>query len=274
MTELLLARGAGRTAPWRPSGNAEWLRARHAEGTLGQPIFGDEGLLSLAVRYDRPEMLALLLDLGFDPDERRQVDLEPPEYTWGQPLRHCAEFGKPEMAKLLLARGADPNAHIWAGGTPVYAAYRQKDQAIIDLLESHGAYLDAECVGDLGLAEKARQMLDDKPRGGSGRESCRIRLRRCLWRKYFWYMERANRRFCRWHWSGLIAGAAIRGGFNSYRMPGVIWAACAQCLISAIPTSADHCRTILHDVAADGAVPKTARASDHAPGCRRETRCA
>jgi ankyrin repeat protein len=166
MTELLLARGAERTARWAlTTGNAEWLRARHAEGTLGQPIYGDEGLLSLAVRYDRLEMLELLLDLGFDPDERRRVDLEPPEYTWGQPLRHCAEFGKPEMAKLLLARGADPNAHIWASGTPVYAAYGQKDQAMIDLLESHGAYLDAECVGDLGLAEKARQMLNDEAAG-------------------------------------------------------------------------------------------------------------
>jgi hypothetical protein len=110
-------------------------------------------------------MLELLLDLDFDPDERRRVDLEPPEYTWGQPLRHCAEFGKPEMAKLLLARGADPNAHIWASGTPVYAAYGQKDQAMVDLLESHGAYLDAECVGDLGLAEKARQMLNDEAAG-------------------------------------------------------------------------------------------------------------
>jgi ankyrin repeat protein len=166
MTELLLARGAERTARWAlTTGNAEWLRARHAEGTLGQPIYGDEGLLSLAVRYDLGEMLELLLDLGFDPDERRRVDLEPPEYTWGQPLRHCAEFGKPEMAKLLLARGADPNAHIWASGTPVYAAYGQKDQAMIDLLESHGAYLDAECVGDLGLAEKARQMLNDEAAG-------------------------------------------------------------------------------------------------------------
>ena len=166
MTELLLARGAERTARWALiTGNAEWLRARHAEGTLGQPIYGDEGLLSLAVRYDRPEMLALLLDLGFDPDERQRVDLEPPAYTWGQPLRHCAVYGKPEMAKLLLARGADPNAHIWASGTPVYAAYGQKDQAMIDLLESHGAYLDAECVGDLGLAEKARQMLDDEAAG-------------------------------------------------------------------------------------------------------------
>jgi ankyrin repeat protein len=166
MTELLLARGAERTARWAlTTGNAEWLRARHDEGTLGQPIYGDEGLLSLAVRYDRREMLELLLDLGFDPDERRRVDLEPPEYTWGQPLRHCAKFGKPEMAKLLLARGADPNAHIWASGTPVYAAYGQEDQAMIDLLESHGAYLDAECVGDLGLAEKARQMLNDEAAG-------------------------------------------------------------------------------------------------------------
>jgi hypothetical protein len=36
---------------------------------------------------------------------------------------------------------------------------------MIDLLESHGAYLDAECVGDLGLAEKARQMLNDEAAG-------------------------------------------------------------------------------------------------------------
>jgi ankyrin repeat protein len=69
------------------------------------------------------------------------------------------------MAKLLLARGADPNAHIWAGGTPLFAAYGQKDRTIIDLLESHGAYLDAELVGALGLTEKARQMLDDEAAG-------------------------------------------------------------------------------------------------------------
>jgi ankyrin repeat protein len=166
MMDLLLTRGAERTARWAiASGNAAWLRARHAEGTLGQPSHGDEGLLLLAVRYDRPEMLALLLDLGFDPDERRRVDLEPPEYTWGQPLRHCAQFGKLEMAKLLLARGADPNAHIWASGTPLYAACIEKNQAMIELLERHGGFLDAECVGDLGLSEKALQMLDDEAKG-------------------------------------------------------------------------------------------------------------
>ncbi len=166
MTEFLLSRGAERTARWAvTTGNAEWVRTRHAAGNLGQPIYGYEGLLSLAVRYDRPEMLALLLDLGFDPDERRRLDLEPPEYTWGQPLRHCAEFGKPEMAKTLLARGADVNAHIYAGGTPVFAAYGEKNQRMVDLLESHGAYLDAECAGALGLVEKARRMLEDEASG-------------------------------------------------------------------------------------------------------------
>ena len=46
----------------------EWLRARHAEGTLVNPVRWDGGgLLTVAVRHNRPEMLALLLDFGFDP---------------------------------------------------------------------------------------------------------------------------------------------------------------------------------------------------------------
>src|SRR5262249_5942148 len=90
-----------------------WLRARHAEGALD----AGEGLLSQAVNYDRPEIVALLLDLGFDPDERRRLDLEPAEDSWGQPLRNCAEHDKLAMAEMLLARGGDPNAHIYASGT-------------------------------------------------------------------------------------------------------------------------------------------------------------
>ena len=53
------------------SGDIEWLRARHAEGTLVNPIRWDGGgLLTVAVRHNRPEMLRLLLDFGFDPNER------------------------------------------------------------------------------------------------------------------------------------------------------------------------------------------------------------
>src|SRR5262249_25027214 len=76
--------------------------------------------LSHAVNYDRPEVLALLLGLGFDPDERRRLDLEPAEDSWGQPLRNCAEHDKLAMAEMLLARGADPNAHIYASGKRHY----------------------------------------------------------------------------------------------------------------------------------------------------------
>lgn len=50
-------------------GEADWLRARHAEETLANPITWEAGGL-LTVRHNRPDMLALLLDFGFDPDER------------------------------------------------------------------------------------------------------------------------------------------------------------------------------------------------------------
>jgi ankyrin repeat protein len=170
MTRMLLARGAQRTVRWAVmTGNAEWLRARHAEGTLGN--HAGEGPLSLAVTFDRPELLALLLDLGYDPDERRRLDLEPAEDSWGQPLRNCAESGKLAMAEMLLARGADPNAHIYASGTPLFVAYGAKNVAMVELLERHGGYLDAEMVGWLGLTDKAKQMLADEAAAELRREA-------------------------------------------------------------------------------------------------------
>jgi ankyrin repeat protein len=166
MRDMLLANGARQTPRWAVmTSNAEWLRARHGEGTLGNPIYGDEGLLSLAVMFDEPDVLALLLDFGFDPDERRRLDLDPPEDTWGQPLRKCAETSRLKMAEMLLARGADPNGHIYASGTPLFVAYGQKDRAMIDLLERHGGYLDAELVGWLGLTDKAEQLLTNEAAG-------------------------------------------------------------------------------------------------------------
>jgi hypothetical protein len=82
---LLRARGAELTARSAVAlGEADWLRSRHAEGTLVNRIYGPGGLLSVAVRHDRPEMLRLLLDLGFDPDERtRLAGLEEVVYSWG-----------------------------------------------------------------------------------------------------------------------------------------------------------------------------------------------
>ena len=51
-------------------------------------------LVTHAVKSERPDMLALLLDLGLDPDERERVDgLEEVVYSWGEPLRQCAILG-------------------------------------------------------------------------------------------------------------------------------------------------------------------------------------
>ena len=64
---LLLGRGAERTVRWAvATGDADSLRRRHLEGTLAS----QRGLVTYAVKSGRPDMLALLLDLGLDPDER------------------------------------------------------------------------------------------------------------------------------------------------------------------------------------------------------------
>ena len=66
------------------AGDAAWLRARHADGMLEN----GNGLVSHAVAADRPDMLALLLDLGLDPDESGRVGgLEEVVPTSGEPLR-------------------------------------------------------------------------------------------------------------------------------------------------------------------------------------------
>ena len=69
------------------------------------------GLLSIAVEYDRKDMIELLLDLGLDVDRRlRLTELEEETFSSGMPLWHAASTGKHEIAELLLNRGADPNA--------------------------------------------------------------------------------------------------------------------------------------------------------------------
>ena len=63
LAEMLLGRGADRTARWAIVANdANWLQRRHAEGALSN----QRGLLTHAIRSDRLEMLRLLLDLGLD----------------------------------------------------------------------------------------------------------------------------------------------------------------------------------------------------------------
>jgi ankyrin repeat protein len=140
VASLLLARGAVLTPSAAVAlGETDWLRARHADGTLTNPIDGiTGGLLRIAASHNRPDVLSLLLDFGFDPDERTRFgggDEDNVVFTWGMPLWHCAANGKYDMAEMLLKRGADSNASVYASGDPVSQAYGKRDWKMVKLLE-------------------------------------------------------------------------------------------------------------------------------------------
>jgi hypothetical protein len=172
VAKLLLRRGADLGPISAVAlGETDWIRARHAEGTLpsaaaNSQFVGFGGLLSTAVGHDRPETLALLLDLGFDPNERVRVEGRD-EIMCSQagPQYSCITSGKRKMAEMLLAKGADPSASVYTSGSALYRAYFQKDRTLVQLLERHGGFLDAVSAGFLCKPKAARQMLADEAAG-------------------------------------------------------------------------------------------------------------
>jgi hypothetical protein len=104
-----LARGATLTPPiaiWLAK--SEWLREKHIAGKLENPLTSEGGLLTLAIRRGRREIVELLLDLGFDPNERHRAGAEEERYSGGAPLRSCVKQNDLEVARLLLDRGPTP----------------------------------------------------------------------------------------------------------------------------------------------------------------------
>jgi ankyrin repeat protein len=202
MKELLTAHGARMTGGAAiVLGDTEWLKARHAEGTLTSPP-GAYGLVSRAVIRNRPEMLTLLLDLGFDPNERHRLEsLEEDVFSWGGPLRECVRAGNRAIAEILLQRGADPNPRIYAGTSPLFEAYEKGNRDMIALLERHGAVADASIVAYFGLVDRARDLL---ARDGSaaadllvnGADGGQVEIVRLALEHLDWPAEDA-----RWHWN-------------------------------------------------------------------------
>jgi ankyrin repeat protein len=163
---LLLGRGAPKTAAAAAAlGDQDWLRTRHAEGTLTDQNDGSGGLLRIAVTHNRSQVLDLLLDFGFDPDERvRLHEGDDAPFTWGMALQHAVQLRRYEMAETLLKRGADPNASIYASGDPVFTAYSEGDQEMIALLERYGGVPAATTAGVFRQTELAKKMLAGEAR--------------------------------------------------------------------------------------------------------------
>jgi ankyrin repeat protein len=149
------------------SGDIGWLRARHAEDTLVNTIRWDGGgLLTVAVRHDKPEILRLLLDYGFDPDERvSSGEGDWVAYSQGYPLWSCAALGRRDMAEMLLEQGANPNVHVDSSGSAVYSAYSHKRWEMVELLRRHGGVVSADTAAIYRQTDLARQMLADESRG-------------------------------------------------------------------------------------------------------------
>ncbi len=155
----------GRTAV--ANGDLRWLRARFAEGKLKNQVrWDDGGLLSVAVRSNRIEVLEFLLECGFDPDERvSSGEGDWIAYSQGYPLWYSAALGRDAMANLLLDRGANPNVHVDSSGSAVYSAYSHKQWQMVDLLRARGGLVTGDVAAIYRQTDLVRQMLIDDENG-------------------------------------------------------------------------------------------------------------
>jgi ankyrin repeat protein len=163
IARLLLGRGGQMTGAGAVAlGDADWLRARHAEGNLPNPIEDTGGLLTIAVDHDLPDILTLLLAFGFDPDERTRFEYVGGDgiaFTSGMALNRCAASGKHELAEILLKSGANPNASVYASGDPVFTAYSRGDEKMIELLARFGGVPCATTAGLYRRTALAMKMI-------------------------------------------------------------------------------------------------------------------
>jgi ankyrin repeat protein len=159
--QLLRERGAELTSRAAVAiGDADAVRGMHREGRLKI-----EELLSIAVKVNRSDMVALLLDLGLDPNE--PAEEAGGEVVAGAPLWFASMCGRYDIAELLILRGADVNAVLNGNGDAMCCAETTGDEAMQALLRRHGARLTVECVAGHKDRETARAILDGQIPGTS-----------------------------------------------------------------------------------------------------------
>jgi ankyrin repeat protein len=102
-------------------------QARHARTPEGFTTLG------LAAFLGGPEVVALLLEAGADPDD----DAHNPAHV--RPVHAAVAARDLESLRLLLAAGADPNLQQQGGFTPLHAAAHSDQVKMARLLLEHGA---------------------------------------------------------------------------------------------------------------------------------------
>ena len=202
-----------------------WLWARRTGCARGTPkaalvnpasmnLFDSPaGLLTIAVRHDRPEMLAMLLDFGFDPDERTRLEgLE----RWS--TRGACRCGIARFGASTRWRRCCSNVERTRTGRCTPAARRcgmrisQHDSAMVELLKRYGGVvlarngglLPADGAGQADASGRGRRPLagrdgparEDAGGGSAGQRGAAAAIRRS----------------CGWRWSGSTGRATIRDG--------------------------------------------------------------
>lgn len=159
--QLLQASGAALTPRAAVAiGDEQAVMQLHQEGRLNNDIhFFRGGLLSIATRVNRIEMVSLLLDLGLDPDESA-APTDDGSQSGGMPLWFAAMCGRHEIARLLLDRGADVNAVVYACGDALCNANATQDEKMKTLLRERGARVTVEHVAEQKDRETAKAILN------------------------------------------------------------------------------------------------------------------
>ena len=154
---LLLEKGAELTPRAAVAlGDREAVLRLHREGRLPNEIHMFRGgLLAIAVRVNRLDMVATLLDLGLDPDE--SVVADDGGRSWGMPLWFASMCGRHEIAELLLARGADVNAIVYACGDSLGARHSRRREDEGPVAQAWSAHSRSNSFRTASRAEKPRK---------------------------------------------------------------------------------------------------------------------
>jgi ankyrin repeat protein len=147
------------------TGDADAVRRMDRDGHLQNEDRGRGGLLSIAVKVNRIDIVSLLLDLGLDPNE--PTEHGEGDKVSGAPLWFASMCGRYDIAELLISHGADVNAVLNGNADALYCADATGDEPMQSLLLKHGARVTVERVAGRKDRETARAILEGRIPGTS-----------------------------------------------------------------------------------------------------------